>query len=514
MTAAVATEPQPLVILIDLSSLFWTAWHASGAQEVSAAQRITLENVKRCIGQNDDALVAICCDSGRSFRKDLLPTYKAQRPEKDHASLGELDRVKERLRADGYLLWEAPGFEADDVIATNVEAARALGHDVLICSADKDLLQLVGPGVRALRTHTWTEVGEKEVTERFGVPPAKLGDWLALVGDKSDNVPGAPGIGDKRATALLVKFNNLDALFYTLEADRASVGTKFITDSLDANYDAVMLARKLVALRDDAPIDFRDIYKERRPQPLASNPEVNMETDDMDDESIPISKGPGAPAAPVAEPAKETAGKPIDVVAEMDAPAPTKALTVMPTQPQSFELALEPTSLGVAFKLGAKLYDSRLYVRFGTPEAITAVIMRGREMGLPALTALDSFHVIEGKPAPHAHLITALAERHPDCEYFMLVSSDNKAAEYETKHRRHPRAIRHKYTVQDAIDAGLCTAEIAPRPPMGQKDSRSNWDKRRAEMLRKTCAVQLVRIAYPDRAMGLYSIEELGGDDR
>lgn len=546
MTAAAAAAPGKLVILIDLSSLFWTAWHASGDQEVSAAQRITLENVRRCIGQNTDALVGICCDSGKSFRKELLPTYKANRPEKDHAVLGELDRLKVRLKADGYLLWEASGFEADDVIATNTEAAVALGHDVLICSADKDLLQLCGVGVRALRTHNWTEGGVAEVQAKFGVTPAMLGDWLALVGDKSDNVPGAPGIGPKRATDLLTRFGSLDTLYAELESDAAKVGTKFTTDALAASYEAVMLARRLVALRHDAPIDFRDIYQERRPVPLASGHITNMEDDDMAGDAIPISRGPGraqeapapidagktleaskaAPAksdatpAPTAAPAPEpeptpaTKGvaQPPDVVAEMDAAAPTRALTVMQA-PQSFELALEPTSLGIAFKLGAKLYDSKLYLRFPTAEAITAVIMRGREMGLPALTALDSFHVIEGKPAPHAHLIVALAKQHPDCEYFRLVHSDAKYAEYETKHRDDPEPTSHRYTIQDAVDAGLCLIDVIPRTAgPKEKDARCNWDKRRSEMLRKTAAVQLVRIVYPDRAMGLYSSEELGGE--
>jgi hypothetical protein len=178
-----------------------------------------------------------------------------------------------------------------------------------------------------------------------------------------------------------------------------------------------------------------------------------------------------------------------------------------------FELALEPISLGVAFKLGQQLYASRLYTRFLTPEAITAVIIRGREMGIPALTALDVFHVIEGKPAPHAHLIIAQAERHPDCEYFMLLHTDNERATYETKNRKHPKPIQHTYTIQDAIDAGLCRAEIEPRTAgPKEKDARGQWDKRRAEMLRKTAGVQLVRIAYPSAAMGLYSVEELGGE--
>src|SRR6185295_16242497 len=118
MTAAVA-DPQPArcVLLIDLSALFWHAWHASGNQAASQAQSKTIESVQRCAGTEGFRLIAVCCASRKSFRRELDPTYKANRPEKDHASIEQLRQVQERLRADGRLLWEADGYEADDVIA-------------------------------------------------------------------------------------------------------------------------------------------------------------------------------------------------------------------------------------------------------------------------------------------------------------------------------------------------------------------------------------------------------------
>ena len=190
-------DTKPQVLLIDLSALFWSAWHSSGADLTSAARERTLAAVQRCKTAVPGALVAICCDSGRSFRKDMLPTYKAQRPEKDHAVIGELERTIERLRCDGEVIWAAPGLEADDVIATASAAAVMEGHGVVIATGDKDLYQLIddeAPGVSVLSTQTWEMRRSADVLIKFGVPPCKLGDLLALMGDKSDNVPGCPGV--------------------------------------------------------------------------------------------------------------------------------------------------------------------------------------------------------------------------------------------------------------------------------------------------------------------------------
>lgn len=534
-TATAAIVAERPVLLIDFSSLWWTNWHASGEEEISTARRRTLESVERCIGDRRDQYVAICCDSGRSFRKDMLPEYKAQRPEKDHASLAEMDRAKDKLRDDGFLLWEAKGFEADDVIATACELAVRRGHEVVIASADKDLLQLARPKVKALRTHNWSDWTVETVIERFGVAPDLLGDWLALVGDASDNIPGCPSVGPKTATALLQKHGSLDSLWEALEIDPKQAATPNVARALTANVENVKLARKLVALRSDVPIEFEQLYEPRKRKTSANRETTDMDTPDPEFTDIPISNGPG-PAAQ-AKPAVEAA--PAAPAAPVNTPAP-EPVNASPAAPPSngngngnggehsmivvpqvmapgsgaFEMALEPTSMGTAWKLAQALWDSRLYVRFPTAEAIFAVVIRGREMGIPALTALDLFHIIEGKPAPHAHFIIARAESHPDCEYFQLLHSDNAYAEYETKNRRHKGPITHRYSIEDAVDAGLCGMEIVPRTAKpGEKDGRGQWDKRRKELLRKTCGVQLARIAYPSAAMGLYSIAELGGEE-
>jgi 5'-3' exonuclease len=502
------------VMLVDFSNLWWSAWHTSGGDAVSMARQRTRESIERAAGSIPGCLVAVCLDSGRSFRKDMLTEYKANRPEKDAAVMAEMDRCKQALRDGGYLLWAAPGFEADDVIATAAHAAVAAGHPFCIASADKDLLQLMHlPGSSALRTHTWAMVTAKDVVTKYGVEPESLGDLLALTGDKSDNIPGCPGVGEVRARDLLLAHGDLTGIFARLDTLHVGTGTggvpyiesktpaakaiatPAVVEALWKSRTAVMLARKLVELRTDAPIKFEELFQDRTP---------TTGDDDMDDGGI-ISPGAQAPEAEAEVVTGQTSQKSKDVDVE---PTPTQALTVVPAE---YERQLEPTSPQSAIMMGKLLFNSRLYTRFGTAEAVTAVIIRGREMGMGALTSLDSFHVIEGKPCPHAHLIVSLAEARPECEYFMLVESTSELATYETKHRKQPRAVKHTYYIQDAVDAGLCGLEIVPRTAgPKEKDSRGNWDKRRAEMLRKTAAVQLARIVYPAAALGLYSIEEMG----
>jgi 5'-3' exonuclease len=470
----------------------------------------------------------------------MLPEYKANRPEKDAAVLAEMDRCKQALRDGGYLLWAADGFEADDVIATAAHAAAKAGHPFCIASADKDLLQLLAlPGSSALRTHTWAMVTAKDVVVKYGIEPEGLGDWLALTGDKSDNIKGCPGVGEKRATELLLKHGGLDVLLGRINAlhvgtgtggvpyvetktpAAAAIATPAIVDALWKNQGNVVLARKLVELRTDAPIRFEEIH-ERREKTATKGARMNLD----DESDVPFGNPPklASVPAPAAEPAKPTPEKPAPAtappVAQVVEPEPLRETSTALVVAEGVEYirALEPRSSSSAVAMGQILFDSRLFTRFGTAEAVTAVILRGRTLGLGALVALEVFHAIDTptglRLAMHAHLITAQAEKDPACEYFRYVSGDNTQATYETKHKNHDGPTRHTYTIQDAVDAGLCGLEIVPRDPKDAKDRRGNWDKRRAEMLRKTCAVQLARIVYPAAAMGLYSVEELDDGQR
>ena len=276
---------KPTILLIDLSALFRAAWHASEAAPTSVAYQGTLDAVKRCQNMVPNSLAAICCDGRGNWRRELSADYKAQREKQPEIMYQSLARVVARLRTEGHVIWACDGYEADDLIAGATAAARAAGHDVVIASHDKDLLQLVDEHVKALRTSTWNIIGAAEVTAKFGVEPESLGDWLALAGDKGDNIAGCPGVGQVRAAELLIKHGDLDGIWRKLAAltvgtgtggvpfietktpAAAAIATPAIVQALWANRAAVELARKLVALRTDAPIRFDDLFTERKPAP-------------------------------------------------------------------------------------------------------------------------------------------------------------------------------------------------------------------------------------------------------
>ncbi len=520
VTAAINPHSDRPVVLIDLSAIFRAAWHANADGALSVAFQATLDGVRRCANFLPGALVAVCCDGRGNWRKEVFPEYKAQREAQPEAMYSEFDRVKARLEADGYLLWTADGFEADDVIATAADAAKMANHErILICSHDKDLLQLIEPGVTMLRTSTWVEMDEAAVVAKFGVQPHKLGAWLALVGDKSDNIPGAPGIGDVKASALVQRFGSVAGILQATGDDlmKVKVGTKSLgpvaAASVLDNAAQIQLALKLVTLRFDAPIKFEDIYSARDVKPLSKEPIGSMDNDDDIDEAPQISRGPGSAqqGLPVATEEKQPTepatvvkdrGNPVATVADSGSSidvSKSSAMVVM--APGEYERQLEPRSPDAALRMATMLFNSRLYQRFVTAEAICAVIIRGRELGIGALTALDVFHIVEGKPCPFAYFMIARATEHPDCEYFQFIEANKDGATWETKHRKHPKPTRYTYTREMAIAARLVDN---PKTP--------NWNMRFEDMSTKTAGAKLARIVYPAAALGLYAVEEMGGE--
>lgn len=477
------------LILIDLSGLFWAAWHATEHQPVGEAYARTVEQVRRAVDGYDYA--AVCCDAPPYKRREIFPEYKATRDAHPPQALQQLDDVKQRCADDGLLVWSVPGFEADDVIATATRFARAeeTPIDVTIFSADKDLLQLVGDGVRCVSPRSGT-YGPAEVEAKFGVPPRLMGDLLALWGDDSDNIPGIPSVGVKTAAKLLQDFGSLGGVL----GGALAIKGDSLREKVIAGADTARLARQCIELVADVPLDWDAIFAKREPKRIVPKEDLT----NMDEEDTNAHDEPWASPEPEAdtEPPRGPKGEPTPptrALAKIDANATALA-------PRTFEQGLEPMSLGGAYKLACGMHQSKLYSRFPTPEAVWAVMIRGREMGLGALTSLDCFHVIEGKPAPHAHLIIARAKAHPDCEYLQMVEEGADFCIWETKNRNNPSPTRLRYSFADAQAAGVVK-------PGG------NWIKRKAEMLRKTCGVQLARLEYPDAALGLYAVEELTDDD-
>jgi DNA polymerase I len=186
---------------------------------------------------------------GENFRHALHPQYKAHRPPMPPELASQVELVHRVIDAFGIQTLSVPGFEADDVIATVAGLAVAEGMRVVICSSDKDLMQLCCADVAVLDTMKNRLLGEQEVREKFGVPPAQVGDVLALMGDPIDNVPGVEGIGPKTAAELINRYGSLEQVLAHAEDVKGKRGAALV-----ASREAVRLSRRLVDLRADVPL--------------------------------------------------------------------------------------------------------------------------------------------------------------------------------------------------------------------------------------------------------------------
>ncbi|MET0274211.1 MAG: DNA polymerase I, partial [Phenylobacterium sp.] len=202
---------------------------------------------------SDDApthLAVIFDHSEQTFRNKLYDKYKAHRPPPPEDLVPQFPLVREATRAFGVPSIELPGYEADDLIAAYACKVRDMGGEVVIISSDKDLMQLVGPQVSMLDTMKNLKIGHDQVVEKFGVPPDKVVDVQALCGDSVDNVPGAPGIGIKTASALILEYGDLD----TLLARAGEIKQDKRRQTLIDFADQIRLSRELVRLDCDTPL--------------------------------------------------------------------------------------------------------------------------------------------------------------------------------------------------------------------------------------------------------------------
>ena len=196
--------------------------------------------------------IAVIFDlSEHTFRNELYADYKAHRPDMPEDLVPQFPLIRDAVRAFNVACLEQQGYEADDLIATYAREAAEAGADVTVVSSDKDLMQLVRPGVRMYDTMKNKVIGEEEVMERFGVPPSKVIEVQALIGDSTDNVPGVPGIGVKTAALLINEYGDLDTLL-----KRASEITQpKRRESLFNFADQARLSRTLVILDTNVPLD-------------------------------------------------------------------------------------------------------------------------------------------------------------------------------------------------------------------------------------------------------------------
>ncbi len=188
--------------------------------------------------------------SSQTFRNDMYDQYKAHRPPPPEDLIPQFPMIRDATRAFSIPCIETVGLEADDIIACYAKAALAEGWAVTIVSSDKDLMQLIEPGLDLLDTMNNRRIGPDYVIEKFGVGPALLGDVLALMGDSVDNVPGVPGVGPKTASKLIGEFGGLEAVL----AAAPTMKPGKLRDNLIEHAEMARLSRRLVALKDDCDL--------------------------------------------------------------------------------------------------------------------------------------------------------------------------------------------------------------------------------------------------------------------
>ena len=496
----------PVVLLVDLSSIAHPIWHVVQQEPDPDCTSQRTAAVVRSLAA-DHPNTAICCDSKTSLRKELDPTYKANRPAQEAPLYHQIYLAKGALEADGFPVWEVPGYEGDDLIATAVEllSYREVQQHVLIASADKDLLALVSDHVEVHSTRTGKRIGPAEVKEKLGVGPGLVVDYLTLVGDASDNIRGAKGIGPKTAVELLTYFGSVNALYSAIDAGSASNKLKpaqlVSLHQLRPRLEAV---RELVRMRTDVPLDIEAVFQPRVPKVVETFMEGDeMETDAkvgafMDGKMVAVrSLEEGLMLAKAAE--KETGNA---APVETAPPKPVSAVEVIEQPaPEEWERSLEPRSMHEACLLAKRLYEGKMFSAYGSPQAVLSTLLLGRELGLPAMASLRSVHVIKGKHSLSADLMVALVLKSGLAEYFTLIETTDKICTYETHRKGKPKPQKLSYTIEQAEQADLL------------KSSRSgeltNWQTIPTQMLRARCKSELARLEYPDILAGLYTPEEL-----
>ena len=249
--------------LIDGSAFIFRAYHAlppltrkSDGLPIGAVagfSNMLWKYVQDAKGADAPTHVAVIFDhSSKTFRNDIYPEYKANRPPLPEDLRPQFPLTREATRAFNIACIEQERFEADDIIATLACQARAAGGRATIISSDKDLMQLVGDGVTMLDPIKNKEIGPEEVEEKFGVGPDRVVDIQALAGDAVDNVPGAPGIGIKTAALLINEFGDLETLLARADEIKQPKRRQTLID----NADQIRISKRLVQLDCETPLDF------------------------------------------------------------------------------------------------------------------------------------------------------------------------------------------------------------------------------------------------------------------
>ncbi|BAX51554.1 DNA polymerase I [Photobacterium damselae subsp. piscicida] len=259
-----ATIPENSLILIDGSSYLYRAYHAapnftnSEGQPTGAVYGV-INMLRSMLRQFSTEHIAVIFDAkGKTFRDEMFADYKANRPPMPDDLRGQIEPLHAVIKAMGLPLISISGVEADDVIGTLATQASKAGMPVLISTGDKDMAQLVDENITLINTMTDVVMDPAGVVEKFGIGPELIIDYLALMGDKVDNIPGVPGVGEKTAKALLTGIGGLDALYDRLDEIPALGfrGSKTMPKKLLDNKEGAYLSYQLATIKLDVELDI------------------------------------------------------------------------------------------------------------------------------------------------------------------------------------------------------------------------------------------------------------------
>ncbi|HEX6938150.1 MAG TPA: DNA polymerase I [Longimicrobiales bacterium] len=260
------TKTRPRLFLVDGYALIYRSFFAmisrplttSRGENTSAAWGVT-KFLQKILGEHEPDYLGVVLDAGTSKRGELYPEYKATREKMPDELKASIPRIRQLLHAFRIPVLTLPDHEADDVIGTLAVKAAAAGLEAVIVSGDKDFYQLIRPGICLLNPGRGGPSGIEEewvdtrnASERLGVPPERVVDYLALIGDASDNVPGAKGIGPKTAIKLLEEYGPVEEVL----AHAEEITAKRAREALQEHRDAVLLSKELVTIQTGLPIEL------------------------------------------------------------------------------------------------------------------------------------------------------------------------------------------------------------------------------------------------------------------
>jgi DNA polymerase-1 len=244
------------LVLVDGSSYLFRAYHAlpkltSSRGEPTGAIHGVLNMINKLATDEDTAHFVVVFDApGKTFRDDIYPEYKANRDAMPDELRVQIEPLLEAIPAMGLPLLRVEGVEADDVIGTLCRQGLDAGMEVVVSTSDKDMAQLVTDGVTLVNTMTGSKMDRDGVKEKFDVWPEQIIDWLALVGDSSDNIPGVPKVGAKTAAKWLNEYASADGIVEHADEIKGKVG-----ESLREHVEQLRLSRELATIRQDVELD-------------------------------------------------------------------------------------------------------------------------------------------------------------------------------------------------------------------------------------------------------------------